>query len=157
MASLLLTPHSCDSVSSSSSSSLRSLPPLLTRAFHSSKSNPNSNSNPQAVRDSPRNINPNVLRAKYAVRGELAVRAEKYRVQLAKGDGQNLPFDSVIFANIGNPQQLDQKPLTFFRQVLSIIENPSLLSLRDTDAARKLGYHPDVFDRADLLLRDVGS
>ncbi|KAI5285385.1 hypothetical protein KEM54_000617 [Ascosphaera aggregata] len=103
-------------------------------------------------------INPNVVRAKYAVRGELAVRAERYRVALEKqGAGAaGLPFDSVIFANIGNPQQLDQKPITFFRQVLSIIENPTLLSLRN-GPLKECGYHDDVFDRAEKLLKSVGS
>lgn len=117
---------------------------------------------PKAVKDHQRlqlnTINPNVVRAKYAVRGELAIRAEKYRVELeTKGvKDAGLPFDSVVFANIGNPQQLDQKPITFFRQVLSIIENPALLALRN-GPFKELGYQEDVFDRAEKLLKDVGS
>lgn len=99
------------------------------------------------------NINPHVRAAKYAVRGELAVKAEELRVKLAQGD-KSLPFDSVIFANIGNPQQLDQKPITFFRQVLSLVENPSLLE--NPDALKKsFGYEQDVIDRAHTLLKDV--
>lgn len=47
------------------------------------------------------NINQNVRKAQYAVRGELAVKSEQYRAQLAKGEGKDLPFDSVISANIG--------------------------------------------------------
>ena len=27
-----------------------------------------------------------------------------------------LDFDRIIYCNIGNPQQLQQKPITFFRQ-----------------------------------------
>jgi alanine transaminase len=101
------------------------------------------------------NINPNVKAAKYAVRGELAVKAEEYRVRLAKGD-KSLPFDSVIFANIGNPQQLDQKPITFFRQVLSLLENPALLE--KPEALRSsFGYNQDVIDRAKKLLADIQS
>lgn len=30
---------------------------------------------------------------------------------------KSLPFDRIINCNIGNPQQLSQKPITFFRQV----------------------------------------
>lgn len=30
---------------------------------------------------------------------------------------KSLAFDRVVFCNIGNPQQLAQKPITFFRQV----------------------------------------
>ncbi|OOQ85194.1 putative alanine aminotransferase, mitochondrial [Penicillium brasilianum] len=101
------------------------------------------------------NINPHIKAAKYAVRGELAVKAEEYRQRLADGD-KSLPFDSVIFANIGNPQQLDQKPITFFRQVLSLVENPLLLE--NTEALKNsFGYKQDVIDRAQTLLANVQS
>lgn len=55
------------------------------------------------------NINPNVKAAKYAVRGELAVKAEEYRVRLAKGD-KSLPFDSVIFAILATPSSWIKNP-----------------------------------------------
>lgn len=101
------------------------------------------------------NINPHVREAKYAVRGPLAVRSEEYRARLAKGD-KDLPFDQVISANIGNPQQLDQKPITFFRQVLSLVENPLLLDNVDV-LTSQLGYKTDAIERAQWLLRQVGS
>jgi len=101
------------------------------------------------------NINPHVKEAKYAVRGELAVRSEEYRVKLAKGS-KDLPFDKVISANIGNPQQLDQKPITFFRQVLSLVEYPPLLEKEDV-LLDQLGYKTDVIERARWLLKTVGS
>ncbi|KAI4281522.1 MAG: hypothetical protein L6R38_003626 [Xanthoria sp. 2 TBL-2021] len=73
------------------------------------------------------NINPHIKEAEYAVRGELAVRSEKNRAQLKKGHPPTLPeeshpLDQVISANIGNPQQLDQEPIIFFRQVLGLVE-----------------------------------
>ena len=102
------------------------------------------------------NINQNVRKAKYAVRGELAVKSEEYRAKLQKGEGKDLPFDSVISANIGNPQQLDQKPITFFRQVASIMENPELLE-KEAVLSKELGYQKDVFERARKLLADVKS
>ncbi|KNG50935.1 alanine aminotransferase 2 [Stemphylium lycopersici] len=102
------------------------------------------------------NINPHVKAAKYAVRGELAVKSEEYRAKLAKGEGKDLPFDTVIAANIGNPQQLDQKPITFFRQVASILENPGLLEHEDV-LLKGLGYKPDVLERARKLLNEVKS
>ena len=107
------------------------------------------------------NINPHVKEAKYAVRGELAVRSEEYRAKLKKGypptpPDESLPFDKVISANIGNPQQLDQKPITFFRQVLTILENPALLE--NQEALQKyFGYKQDVIDRAKWLLHEVHS
>ena len=63
-------------------------------------------------------INPAVLEAKYAVRGELALRANALSEELKKG-GSELPFKDVVHCEIGNPQALNQKPLTFIRQVLS--------------------------------------
>lgn len=102
------------------------------------------------------NINPHVKEAKYAVRGELAIKSEEYRAQLAKGEGKDLPFDSVISANIGNPQQLDQKPITFFRQVASLVENPLLLEHEDV-LKNSLGYNSDAIQRAQKLLKDVKS
>lgn len=101
------------------------------------------------------NINPHVVEAKYAVRGELAVKSEVFRAKLRKGD-KDLPFDEVISANIGNPQQLDQKPITFFRQVLSLLENPKLLEHEDV-LLNSLDYKSDVIARAKYLLDHVGS
>ena len=65
----------------------------------------------------PDSLNPAILKVEYAVRGELAIKSEDYRVQLK--EGKKLPFKKVISSNIGNPQQkgLDQPPITFTRQV----------------------------------------
>ena len=107
------------------------------------------------------NINPHVKEAKYAVRGELAIKSEAYRSQLKKRDpltppDSPLPFDQVISANIGNPQQLDQKPITFFRQVLSLLEYPPLLEQEEV-LRSSFGYKQDVIDRAKWLLKEVKS
>ncbi|EXJ85638.1 alanine transaminase [Capronia coronata CBS 617.96] len=107
------------------------------------------------------NINQNVKRAHYAVRGELAIKSEEYRHKLTQ-DGPStppespLPFSSIIPANIGNPQQLDQKPITFFREVLALLEYPALL---DNEEALKssFGYKQDAIDRARWLIKEVGS
>ncbi|KAM7191564.1 mitochondrial putative alanine aminotransferase [Rhypophila sp. PSN 637] len=101
------------------------------------------------------NINPHVKKAKYAVRGELAVKSEEFRAALL-GENSGLPFTQVVSANIGNPQQLDQKPITFFRQVLSLLENPELIEHEDV-LLNQLGYKPDVIERAKWLLKHVGS
>ena len=67
-------------------------------------------------------LNPALKEVQYAVRGELAIKAEVLREKL-KEPGHGLPFDKVISSNIGNPQQkgLDQPPITFTRQVRSSI------------------------------------
>ena len=68
-------------------------------------------------------LNPALKNVEYAVRGELAIKAEKYRIALKEGKDKDLPFKTVISSNIGNPQQpgLDQPPITFGRQVCCAI------------------------------------
>lgn len=101
-----------------------------------------------------KHLNQNVINAQYAVRGELAVKAEEHRqTLLSPNSNSNLPFNQVISANIGNPQQLGQKPITFFRQVLSILEYPDILK---TEYASKI-YPQDVIERAERLLKEIGS
>lgn len=107
-------------------------------------------SSPSRRRLNADNINPNLIKAQYAVRGEIAVRSEELRQHLAASPAHGLPFDAVVSANIGNPQQLDQKPITFFRQVLSMLEYPALL---DSDGI----FPADAKARARALLADVGS
>lgn len=93
-------------------------------------------------------LNPRVIEAQYAVRGLIPNKAEELKDTL-KTHPHSLPFTKIINANIGNPQQLQQKPLTFYRSVLSILQNPSLL---------ELDYYPeDVKARAQELLQNATS
>ncbi|GLB40008.1 putative aminotransferase class I and II [Lyophyllum shimeji] len=97
-------------------------------------------------------LNPAVKKVQYAVRGELAIKAEEYRVRLAEGD-KGLPFDKVISSNIGNPQQkgLDQPPITFVRQVAALMEWPALAELAPNV------FPQDVRARAKELQEEIGS
>ena len=102
-------------------------------------------------------LNPAVKRAEYAVRGELAIRAEELKLKLEKasGDGiSSLPFRTIINCNIGNPQQLGQKPITFFRQVCSLLDNQDLLAENHRSKLRTL-YPKDAIERAEILRRHV--
>lgn len=100
----------------------------------------------------PSTLNPRIQHVQYAVRGEIAIKAEKYREQL-KNPNHGLPFDRVITANIGNPQQkgLDQPPLTFGRQVAALLEYPPLM-----DSGKDL-FPKDVVARARELYGEIGS
>lgn len=97
-------------------------------------------------------LNQNAVAAKYAVRGRIPTKLEQLRSELLKQDHQ-LPFDKIINANIGNPQQLDQKPLTYYRQILSILQYPDLLK---NDSVRS-GFPSDVIERLEKLLASIGS
>ncbi|KAF9434515.1 hypothetical protein BGZ76_007892 [Entomortierella beljakovae] len=101
-----------------------------------------------------KNMNAHIRKAEYAVRGELAIRSEELKNQLAKGG--KFPFTRVVGCNIGNPQALDQKPITFFRQVASLVEYPELLKDENAEVASKL-YPSDAIARAKLLLKNIGS
>ncbi|KAJ3728530.1 pyridoxal phosphate-dependent transferase [Lentinula raphanica] len=97
-------------------------------------------------------LNPAILKVEYAVRGELAIKAEEYRTKL-KTTGHDLPFDRVISSNIGNPQQqgLDQPQITFLRQLAALMEYPALAELAP-------GVFPeDVVQRAKQLQNEIGS
>jgi len=86
-----------------------------------------------------------------AVRGKLTLKANAYREQLAAGKGAGLPFTKVVECNIGNPQALGQRPLTFVRQVLSLLDYPPLVDHPD---ARAL-FPEDVRQRARELLAGI--
>lgn len=101
------------------------------------------------------NINPAVRNVEYAVRGELALKADQYMQQIQASGSSGLPFEKVVTANIGNPQQkgLDQQPITYWRQVISLLEYPDLL---DHESAKQI-YPADVLDRARSLHEEIGS
>ena len=70
-------------------------------------------------------LNGALLRTEYAVRGELVLRAIALEEQLKAG--ASLPFEQLVYCNIGNPQQLKQEPISYFRQVLAATTCPELL------------------------------
>ena len=107
---------------------------------------------PLAITD----LNEHVLNAKYAVRGSIPMRAEELKVQMQK-DPKSVPFDHIINANIGNPQQLNQKPLTFYREVLSLVQYPDLLESLEKAGASSNVYKPDAIRRARKLLDAIGG
>lgn len=83
-------------------------------------------------------VNSKLIKARYAVRGKIVARAQEL-----EGQGRK-----IIYCNIGNPQALKQKPLTFIRQVLSLLEYPALL---DSPEAVKI-YPADIIARARMIL-----
>lgn len=105
-------------------------------------------------------LNESTLEAKYAVRGKIPIRADELRSEInANPEGHGLPYDRIISANIGNPQQLDQKPLSWYRQVLSLMQYPSLITKLNSldDAVKDQLYPADVVERARKLLKSTGS
>jgi alanine transaminase len=93
-------------------------------------------------------VSPHVKEAKYAVRGELVLRAMEIEKKLL-ANPEAFPFDKVVYCNIGNPHQLGQKPLTFPRQVLALLACPELIK------NERLGFLCDVVERAQKYLDKI--
>ena len=93
------------------------------------------------------NINPHIVKAEYAVRGAMSIRAANISQDLRKGVKQ-YPFTEITECNIGNPQLFGQPPISFNRQVLSIMLNPELLKTSN--------YHQDIKKRAEYYLENIG-
>ncbi len=83
-------------------------------------------------------LNRRLLEAEYAVRGPIVIRAQQL-----ENEGRK-----IIYCNIGNPQALKQKPLTYLRQILSLLEYPELLT---SPQVGKL-YPADVIRRVQSIL-----
>jgi aspartate/methionine/tyrosine aminotransferase len=92
-------------------------------------------------------INSNLIEMEYAVRGPIPQKA----AELKKAGRP------VIFCNIGNPQALGQKPISFYRQVLGLIEDPQRLHATSHTAKRLDGYPDDVLEKAEFILSRMES
>lgn len=84
------------------------------------------------------NLNPNLIAAQYAVRGPIVNRAQQLEEQGRK----------IIYCNIGNPQALKQKPITYLRQIMSLVEYPELLNV----PAIRSFYPRDVIEKVRSIL-----
>lgn len=82
-------------------------------------------------------LNPHLLTAEYAVRGPIVIRAQELEKKGKK----------ITYCNIGNPQALKQKPLTYIRQILSLMEYPALLESKNITEL----YPADIIERAKHL------
>jgi len=116
-------------------------------------------------------LNPALLKVEYAVRGELAIKAESLRDKLKQNPAdKSLPFDKVISSNIGNPQQkgLNQPPITFIRQVRANVlliwitpcSSIQIAALMEWPNLAKLApniFPRDVIERANELSSEIGS
>jgi len=94
------------------------------------------------------NMSKTVLNAQYAVRGAVVIRAMEIKEQLAENPS-DFDFDKIVMCNIGNPQELGQKPPTFPRQVLAGCLYPPLLEQNI--------FPSDVVEKAETILADTPS
>ncbi|MCD6400738.1 MAG: aminotransferase class I/II-fold pyridoxal phosphate-dependent enzyme [Anaerolineales bacterium] len=106
----------------------------------------------------PIRVNNNLLEMEYAVRGPIPKRAAELQKQGKK----------IIPCHIGNPQALGQPPLTYFRQVLSLVEDTSKIArerkLKDlfeenpySDLKQKDFISDDVLAKSESILANLKS
>lgn len=99
-----------------------------------------SNSRQQSTRWTRAAMNPAVLNAEYAVRGTVVALAKSLDDRIAAGE--DLGFSRTVQCNIGNPQALEQQPISFLRSVMACVLSPEVAKACE-------GVLPqDVLDRA---------
>lgn len=84
------------------------------------------------------NLSQRLIDADYAVRGRIVIRAQELEKQGKK----------ITYCNIGNPHAFAQKPMTYVREVLSLLEFPNLLKQDITTL-----FHSDSIERAKSILK----
>jgi len=85
-----------------------------------------------------KDLNQNLVKVHYAVRGPIVLRAQELEKLGRK----------ITYCNIGNPQALRQKPITYLRQLLSLLEYPQLLEKKETSRF----FPKDIRERARRIL-----
>ena len=83
-----------------------------------------------------------VRRMQYAVRGEVVMRADQLAAQ-----GRD-----ILYTNIGNPHQVGQQPITYFRQVLALcdlppecgVDNPKVYELFPKDVVERAKEYREI-------------
>lgn len=86
------------------------------------------------------NLSQRLIDADYAVRGRIVTRAQELE-RLG---------NKITYCNIGNPHYFKQRPMTYVREVLSLLENPDLL---DKDIAHL--FKADSIERARYILEQI--
>lgn len=86
------------------------------------------------------NLSQRLIDADYAVRGRVVTRAQ----ELEKSGHK------ITYCNIGNPHYFKQKPMTYVREVLSLLEYPDLLNKEITGL-----YNSDSISRAKYILEQI--
>ena len=97
-----------------------------------------------------KNLRQSLVDMQYAVRGLVPTTAERIQQELSAGS-HSKPFDEILWANIGNPHAVGQKPVTFYREVLAAVDCPSMLEKPGIENI----LPPDVIARAKWLTSKI--
>ncbi len=83
-------------------------------------------------------------RMQYAVRGEVVMKADQLKAQ-----GKD-----ILYTNIGNPHQVGQSPIIFYRQVLALCDLPPECGVNHPDVQKM--FPADVVERAKEMMELIG-
>ena len=81
----------------------------------------------------------------YAVRGKISIEADRIAAELKKTQ-HDFPFERIIYTNIGNPHAMGQKPITWTRQVLALLQLPDDMGINHPNAHQL--FPSDAIERA---------
>ncbi len=89
-------------------------------------------------------INRNIAEMEYAVRGPIPLRA----AELQKQGRTTIP------CNIGNPQALGQRPISYYRTILSLVEDPSRIrrERQIAESGTVVPIDPHILDIAETIV-----
>jgi len=90
----------------------------------------------------------------YAVRGMVVIKADEINQQLKESPG-SFPFDHIVYTNIGNPHSVGQKPLTWPRQVMALVDLPMEGGI-DHPIVSSM-FPADAIERAKLVKEGLGG
>ncbi len=96
------------------------------------------------------NMNERLKEMQYAVRGEVPIRAMAIDRELSAGSSK-YPFRKILYCNIGNPQSMGQPPLSFYRNVLSLVDNPAVMSRGSSEELERLFGREEVVRAKEIL------
>ena len=85
-------------------------------------------------------VNQNLVDMEYAVRGPIPLRA----MDLQK-EGR-----TIYACNIGNPQALEQKPISFYRQVIALLESSNIE--RERNLTKLAKNNSDLFKESGIRI-----
>jgi aspartate/methionine/tyrosine aminotransferase len=90
----------------------------------------------------------------YAVRGTISIEADRIAAELKKTQ-HDFPFERIIYTNIGNPHAMGQKPITWTRQVLALLQLPDDMGINHPNAHQL--FPSDAIERARSMKAAIGS
>jgi aspartate/methionine/tyrosine aminotransferase len=96
----------------------------------------------------------NLRQMEYAVRGMVVIKADEINQQLKESPG-SFPFDHIVYTNIGNPHSVGQKPLTWPRQVMALVDLPMEGGI-DHPIVSSM-FPADAIERAKLVKEGLGG